>query len=112
MVNSADIWLLHQEESPAFKLSEDGFDVWLGNSRGSKYSREHATLDPDTDPEFWNFSFVEMAMFDLPSMIDYIQEQTSAAKITYLSHSMGTTIGYTAISMNPEYFQEKLNLFV
>ena len=76
MVNSADVWLIHQEDSPAFKLSEEGFDVWLGNSRGSKYSRMHTDLDPDTDAKFWNFSFIEMAMFDLPAMVDYITEAT------------------------------------
>jgi lysosomal acid lipase/cholesteryl ester hydrolase len=64
--------LLKQEESPAFKLSADGFDVWLANSRGNKYSRDHTHYNPDTDAEFWNFSFIEMAMFDLPAMVDYI----------------------------------------
>ena len=112
MVNSSDVWLLHQEDSPALKLSEDGFDVWLANSRGSKYSREHVDFDPDSDPEFWNHSFIEMAMFDLPAVIDYVTEETKQEKVTYIAHSMGTTIGYAGIGMNPEYFIEKLNLFV
>ena len=112
MVNSSDIWLLHQEQSPAIKLSEEGFDVWLLNSRGSKYSREHASLDPDSDPEFWNFSFIEMAMFDLPACIDYVTSLTNQEKVTIISHSMGTTIGYAGIGINPEYYKEKLNLFV
>lgn len=103
MVNSSDIWLLHQEDSPAIKLAEEGFDVWLANSRGSKYSRQHTHLDPDSDPEFWNFSFIEMAMFDVPAYIDYITEITKQEKVTFVSHSMGTTIGYSAIGMNPEY---------
>jgi lysosomal acid lipase/cholesteryl ester hydrolase len=99
MVNSADIWLLHQEQSPALKMASEGFDVWLANSRGSKYSRTHEKYDPDSSLEFWNFSFIEMAMFDLPQSVDYVLEQTGRQNLTYVAHSMGTTIGYIAISM-------------
>ena len=37
-----------------------GFDVWLGNSRGSTYSKSHVSLPLNTR-EFWTFSFDEMA---------------------------------------------------
>jgi lysosomal acid lipase/cholesteryl ester hydrolase len=53
-----------------------------------------------------------MAMFDLPASIDYVTNLTKQEKVTFVSHSMGTTIGYAAIGINPEYYQEKLNLFV
>lgn len=39
----------------AFRLSDLGYDVWLGNTRGNIYSRKHAWLDIDT-PEYWQFS--------------------------------------------------------
>ena len=42
----------------AFQLSDLGFDVWLGNSRGNIYSREHISLDADKDLDYWNFSYV------------------------------------------------------
>jgi hypothetical protein len=48
----------------AFLLADHGFDVWLNNSRGNRFSRHHVYLDPDVDKEFWNFSFQEMAEFD------------------------------------------------
>lgn len=43
-------------------------------------------------------------MFDLPATLDYITENTKQEKVTFVGHSMGTTIGYAGIGMNPEYF--------
>lgn len=42
----------------AFQLSDLGFDVWLGNSRGNTYSRKHVSLNADEDLGYWNFSYV------------------------------------------------------
>jgi hypothetical protein len=60
--------------SPAFILAQAGYDVWLGNSRGTKFSRKHLTLDPDQDKEYWEFSYAENGKYDLPAMIDYVRE--------------------------------------
>ena len=58
-------WVLNGpgEKSLAFKLADEGYDVWLGNSRGNTYSRKHKSLDPDRDKKFWDFSFYEMAVY-------------------------------------------------
>lgn len=58
---SAETWLTNGSNSVAFLLAHAGFDVWLGNNRGSIYSRKHATLDPNKDSaKFWDFSFYEL----------------------------------------------------
>jgi alpha-beta hydrolase superfamily lysophospholipase len=70
LADSADAFIMNKKQgSPAFMLAEAGYDVWLGNNRGSRYSRAHTTLDPDswdkeTKKRFWNFSFQEMAEYD------------------------------------------------
>ena len=47
----------------AFYFAELGFDVWMGNSRGNKYSKNHRYLDA-TEKDFWNFSFYELGKYD------------------------------------------------
>lgn len=45
----------NRQKSPAFILIKEGFDVWLGASRGCMYSRKHIRLDPDVDiDEYWD----------------------------------------------------------
>jgi len=57
-MNSATVWVIHDKNnSPAFNMLENGYDVWLGNNRGTPFSRNHTVLNPDKDSEFWKFSF-------------------------------------------------------
>ena len=49
---------------------------------------------------------------DLPSFIDFIIETTGFKQITYVGHSEGTTQMFLGASLQPEYFKEKINLFV
>ena len=46
ILSSSETFVLNGPESAAFKFAEEGYDVWLGNNRGSIYSRKHESLDP------------------------------------------------------------------
>ncbi|OXA60491.1 lipase 3 [Folsomia candida] len=90
------------DRSLAFMLADSGFDVWLGNSRGTSYSRGHTFL-PSNDPNnltYWDFSFHEMGLYDLPATVNYINSLTSQ-RIYYVGHSLGTTQFFSGISLNP-----------
>ena len=39
----------------AFRLADLGYDVWLGNTRGNVYSRQHLELEPNEN-QFWHYS--------------------------------------------------------
>ena len=69
--------------------------MWLGNSRGNRYSSRH--LSP-TPLNFWDFSFDEMAKYDLPAAFEYIVRVTGQ-KVHYVGHSQGTLIMFIALSM-------------
>jgi len=49
--------------SPAFQAARGGYDVWLGNNRGNKYSTVHDTLSWDEDA-YWQFDWQELGTID------------------------------------------------
>ena len=97
--------------TPAFVLASQGYDVWLGNNRGTRYSQNHVTLDPKS-AEYWRFSQEEYGLKDLPAFIDHILAKTGQEKLTYIGHSQGTTQMFLGASLDPAYFESKVNLFV
>ena len=69
----SEVWVCvpNPTQNLAFVLAEAGYDVWLGNTRGNKYSCKHRTLKP-TEEAFWDFSIDHLALFDMKDAVDYI----------------------------------------
>lgn len=90
-------WLLNSpDESLPLILADNGFDVWISNTRGTRFSRRHLTLDP-AKPEYWNWTWDELAIHDLPTVADLVFNQT-AQKTHYVGHSLGTLVALAAFS--------------
>lgn len=88
--SSADYVIMGPQTALAYMLADLGYDVWLGNSRGNRYSNTHNRLNNETQ-QYWDFSWHEIGIFDLPAMIDYTLSITGQRKVHYIGHSMGTT---------------------
>lgn len=84
-------------------LLDEGYDVWMGNVRGNTFSRNHTVLNPDNDSQFWNYSFHEVGIYDLPAVIDYVLKQTKKTQLYYIGQSQGSTSMFVMLSLKPEY---------
>ncbi|XP_043836181.1 gastric triacylglycerol lipase-like [Dromiciops gliroides] len=110
LLATATSWVSNlPNNSLGFILADEGFDVWMGNSRGCTYSLKHAFLSTNST-QYWAFSFDEMARYDLPASIDYVVKKTGQ-KIYYVGHSQGTIIGFLAFSTLPKLAQQIKTFF-
>ncbi|EGG13702.1 carboxylic ester hydrolase [Cavenderia fasciculata] len=109
-MQTSEAWLCraNPEDSLPFILADAGFDVWLGNNRGNKYSFKHTTYTPSQE-RFWNWSLDELVRYDLPSIVDVYR--TRLPTISYIGFSQGTAQGWAALSTNTA-LAAKINLFV
>lgn len=56
-VQDGTTWLLdNPDESLGYILADSGFDVWIANTRGTKWSLKHQSLDPTKPVSFLIFS--------------------------------------------------------
>ncbi|XP_030035110.2 lipase 1 [Manduca sexta] len=111
IIDSADTFIIRGNKSLVAVLASRGYDIWVGNVRGTQYSRAHTQLDPDKNKEFWDYSYHELGYYDLPAIIDYILSRTNADKLNAIGHSQGNSIFFVLGSTKPEY-NDKVNLLI
>ncbi|XP_038986066.1 triacylglycerol lipase 2-like isoform X2 [Phoenix dactylifera] len=91
-------WLMSSpDESLGYILADKGYDVWISNSRGTKYSLQHTRLSP-RDPAYWEWSWDELVAFDLPATFEYVYRHTGHQKLHYVGHSQGTLMALASFS--------------
>ncbi|CAL2045946.1 unnamed protein product [Caenorhabditis brenneri] len=97
-------------QSPAFVFADAGFDVWLGNVRGTEYGLNHTRFHP-SEPSFWNFTLYDYSHYDLRQQIEYTLEQTGQKSLFYVGHSQGTTVMFARLAEADAAWQSKIRIF-
>ena len=112
LLMNSEVWLCatSAERSLPLVLAEAGFDVWLGNNRGNKYSKKHVTRHP-TSIQFWDFSIDDFAWHDIPDSINYVLEITKQKSLSYVGFSQGSAQAFAALSIHPQ-LNQKVDVFV
>lgn len=112
LLQDSEIWvtMIDKDSNLPFILYDLGYDVWLGNNRGNKYSQKHLFFRIDSD-DFWDFSIDEFALFDIPSTIDYILEVSGKPSLVYIGFSQGSAQAFASISINPR-LNEKIEKLI
>ncbi|XP_062558764.1 lipase 1-like [Armigeres subalbatus] len=98
--SSAD-WLALNRNLP-MQLLEVGIEVWLGNSRASLESAGHISYSTSSS-KYWDFSFHEIGIYDLASMIDAVLQITRRSQLHLIAYSEGSSAALTLLSERPEY---------
>jgi len=97
LFQGGDTWFQNsREQSLGFILADSGFDVWVGNVRGTRWSHGHVSLS-EHSKAFWDWSWEELAGYDLPVMIEFIYSVTGS-KVFYVGHSQGTIMAFAAFT--------------
>lgn len=112
LLMNSEVWvcLTDAERALPFVLVNRGFDVWLGNNRGNKYSKKSCHCSPKT-LEFWNFSIDEFAFHDIPDSIVYILDTTGQKSLSYIGFSQGTAQAFASLAVHPK-LNDQVNVFI
>ena len=101
------------EKASAFKFVDEGFNVYMGNFRGTKYSLAHTNPDPsyNTSFDYWNFTFAEIGVYDVPAFVDKIYTENGGEKIYIVNSSMATTATTYALAtpLEEEFFVDRVH---
>jgi pimeloyl-ACP methyl ester carboxylesterase len=112
LLDSSFTWLILEEKSIAKLLCDEGYKVYLPNMRGNQFSKSHLDYGTSLNSDYWDFSFDEMAQYDLPAIINLIKKRDGVEKIDYMGHSQGTLIYFLAYMTDPDYMEANINKFI
>ena len=112
LLMNSEVWVCAtaRARSLPFVLVEAGYDVWLGNNRGNKYSKKHERVPPSSR-RFWDFSLDQFALHDIPDTLAYVLAATGARSLSYVGFSQGSAQAFAALALLPA-LNARVDVFV
>jgi polyhydroxyalkanoate synthase subunit PhaC len=89
-------WDFRPEVSLAAWLQERGYDVWIPALRGDSDSTEPSRRARRS------ITFDDIAIHDIPAILDVVVASSGDAKIAWVGHSMGGMLLYTTLAQWPD----------
>ncbi|KAF6173560.1 hypothetical protein GIB67_037473 [Kingdonia uniflora] len=110
LMTDGNCWFLNnRNQNLPCILADRGFDVWIANTRGTRFSTGHKTMSTK-DKEYWDWSWDELAKYDLPAYVKFVNTQTKQ-KPHYIGHSQaGMLIGLAEFDIKQFHVMNYLNL--
>lgn len=116
LFDSSDGWICNgkKDSLPFILLNQSKvFDVWMMNVRGNKHSKlveKNSHLHSET---FWNFSFHEIGVFDIPQVIKYLMNYIhNDNQCILFAHSIGATAILSGLCELSEFYQKNTKCIV
>jgi len=112
LFQSSGSFVTSEERSLAFWLAEKGgYQVYLGNNR-AVFDMGHTSLSR-SDPRFWDYNIRELALYDLPALVDHVKKETGHDKVAFIGHSQGNATMFVSLArgMVPS-LGESLSIFI
>ncbi|KAI8450600.1 triacylglycerol lipase [Phakopsora pachyrhizi] len=97
LFQSAGSFITSEERSLAFWLAEHGgYQVYLGNNRGL-FNMGHRKYERG-DPRFWDFNIKELALYDLPALVDHVLKDSGHSSLAFIGHSQGNATMFCSLA--------------
>ncbi len=105
-------WLVNEENSLAKILCDQGYIVYLPYVRGSIFSNSHLDYNSNVSSKYWDFSFDEMAKYDVPAIINLVKKRDNVEKVIYIGYSQGSLLFFLEYMNDPEFMEKSVKKFV
>lgn len=104
---------LVKDVNMAFFLSNNNFDVWLVDSKGSEVLQRklaNNNIDPMGHDKYWDFTLDEQTLSHFPSQVDFVLAKTLAHKAHLITYSQSTFFAFALLTTRPEFASKMASL--
>ena len=96
-------WFDTQHKSLPGLLVKAGFNVYLGNDRGTRNSLSHKSINVKKEAKkYFDFSFAELGKYDMPAVLNFVRSHAKSERVIYIGYQQGATSALYAYSKGPE----------